>query len=252
MRVRPALRRLQWLTARPIAHRGLHDIAGGVVENTASAFARAIEHDYAIECDLQLAADGEIMVFHDDTLDRLTDHKGPLAALSAKALRAVAFKSGGDRIPTLREVLELVGGRVPLVIEIKSEWNGESGLVLGALKVLESYRGPHCIMSFDPDILEAARATSPRTIRGIVADRVMGSYYDKLPLARRLEMRYFTHVPRTEPDFISYHWSDLPFPFVSEFRNAGHSVICWTVRSPEAAAKALQHADQITFEGFLP
>src|SRR3954452_20774269 len=110
---------LGWLTARPIAHRGLHDAGKGIIENTASAAAAAIEGQYGIECDLQISADGEAMVFHDDTLDRLTEQRGPLAALTAAELRQVRYRNSNDRIITLGELLDLVAERVTLVIELK-------------------------------------------------------------------------------------------------------------------------------------
>jgi glycerophosphoryl diester phosphodiesterase len=250
MRWSPHLRNLDWLVARPIAHRGLHHLKNGAVENTATAFALAIEHGYAIECDLQITLDGEAVVFHDDTLDRLTDGSGPVKAHTARALRKMAFRSGRDRIQTLGEMLDQVSGRVPLIIEVKSHWDGDERLALSALKVLENYPGPYGLMSFDPDIIETVRDRSPRTVRGIVTDRTTDLFYDTLPLIRRLELRYFTHMTRTMPHFISYQWMDLPFPPVTAFREAGRPVISWTIRSRQAATRALRYSDQITFEGF--
>ena len=114
-----------WLTARPIAHRGLHDAANGVIENTPSAFEAAIAGHYAIECDLQISADGEAMVHHDDVLGRLTDGAGRLDAMSAAELKRVAFKATKDRMLTLGELCALVAGRATLVIEIKSQFEGD-------------------------------------------------------------------------------------------------------------------------------
>ena len=123
--LRPAgARQLAWLTRLPLAHRGLHDAAAGVIENTASAFSAAIAHNYAIECDVQLAADGSAVVFHDETLDRLTDASGLLADRTAAELKRIRIKDSRDRLPTLAEVLAQVNGRVGLVIELKSRWDG--------------------------------------------------------------------------------------------------------------------------------
>jgi len=251
MRWSPPGKRLDWLTRRPIAHRGLHDLKNGIVENTATAFMRALDRGYAIECDVQITSDGEAVVFHDDTLDRLTDGRGPVNAKSARAIRSLAFKAGKDRIQTLGELLDQVAGSTPLVIELKSLWNRDEALTLRALDVLECYAGPYGLMSFDPDIVETLRERSPRTVRGIVTDRAIDSFYDMLPLMRRLELRYLTHMPRTLPHFISYRWMDLPFPPVTAFRAAGRPVISWTIRSPDATARARRYSDQITFEGFL-
>jgi glycerophosphoryl diester phosphodiesterase len=252
MRFTPQLRALGWLVARPIAHRGLHDKAKGVIENTESAFAAALRHGYPIECDLRIAGDGEAMVFHDETLDRVTVESGPVRARTTAELKRVALKGTQDRIQTLAELLEQVDGRVPLVMELKSHWDGDDALAVGALALLETYRGPHGLMSFDPDLVEALRLRSPATVRGIAADRTVDPYYDFLPLRRRLELRSFSHLARTDPHFISFDYRELPFAPVTEFRAAGGPVITWTIKSPEAGAQARRYCDQITFEGFLP
>ncbi len=160
-----------WLTARPIAHRGLHDVAAGVIENTPSAFAAAIASNYGIECDLQLSADGEAMVHHDATLDRLTERSGQLDAATAAELKRVAFRATTDRMITLGELCDLTAGRVPLLIEIKSRFDGDLRLVTRAAQVLAGYSGPAALMSFDPAPIAALRSLAPRLPRGIVAER---------------------------------------------------------------------------------
>lgn len=252
MRFTPQLRALDWLVARPIAHRGLHDKAKGVIENTESAFAAALRLGYPIECDLRIAGDGEAVVFHDETLDRVTVETGPVRGRGTAELKRVAFKSGQDRIQTFAELLEQVDGKVPLIIELKANWDGDDALAARALAGLETYRGPCALMSFDPDLVEALRSRSPATVRGIAADRTISPYYDFLPVERRLELRGLSHLARTEPHFISFDYRELPFAPVTEFRAAGGPVITWTIKSPEAAAMARRYCDQITFEGFLP
>jgi glycerophosphoryl diester phosphodiesterase len=250
MRFTRELRRLDWLVARPIAHRGYHDRAKGVIENTAPAFAAAIVEDYAIECDLQLSRDGEAMVFHDDTLDRVTEATGLVKALSAKELGKIALKNAEAKIESLDALLAQVAGRVPLVIEIKTHWDGDMQLVARALKVLEPYTGAYALMSYDPDIVTYLREMSPTTVRGIVADRIADDYYAHLPLVRRLEMRSFSHAMRTQPHFVSFCAAELPFQPVGSLRAAGLPVISWTIRSRAQAAHARRYSDQITFEGF--
>jgi glycerophosphoryl diester phosphodiesterase len=245
----PALRDLRWLTTRPIAHRGLHDVGRGVIENTASAFKAAIDADYAIECDLQLSRDGEAVVFHDETLDRLMNGQGLVASHSVAELKALAFKGGADRIQTLGELLAQAQGRVPLVIEIKSLWNGNEALVRRTIAVVSAYYGPVALMSFDPKVVEMVRALEPEIARGIVADQVTHADYEMLPADERLRLRELAHLAQTEPDFISYHWRDLPFPPVAQFRRT-RPVITWTIRSRQDAATALRYSDQVTFEGF--
>lgn len=247
----PALRQLDWLTARPIAHRGLHDAKNAIIENTRSAFARAIAQNYAIECDLQVTGDGEAVVFHDETLDRLMQAEGHVADHAAADLQSMAFKAGSDHIQTLAELLGQVRGRVPLVIELKSLWDGNEALARRAVAVVANYDGPLCFMSFDPGVVAAVRRLAPDIIRGIVADSFTHEEYNLLPEAERLRLRELAHLGQTQPDFISYYWRELPFPTVTRFREAGHPVICWTIRSEAEALTARRVSDQITFEGFL-
>jgi len=243
---------LGWLTARPIAHRGLHDAVHGIIENSPSAFAAAMRHGYAIECDLQLSADAEAMVFHDDCLDRLTQETGPVAAVRSKELRKIPLNGTRDHITTLVELLHQVAGRTPLVIELKSHWDGNDRLPACAVEVLKDYDGPCALMSFDPDMVEQVRDLAPGLPRGIVADRVADPYWLRLPFAQRLALRNLSHLPRTRPHFLSYDVTGLPSPASRLFREAGLPVICWTVNDEATRARALNWCNQITFEGFYP
>ena len=252
MRFSPQLREFDWLVARPIAHRGLHTESKGIIENTAGAFEAAIKGNFAIECDVQLTADGEAIVFHDDDLDRLTEAEGAVKAFTARELKKIKLKATSDRMQTLAELLEQVDGRASLVIELKSLWDDNDALAKRALQVLESYNGPYCLMSFDPDMIACLRELSPQTVRGIVADRTTDPYYNALPLAKRYSMRTFAHLAETQPHFVSYNWRELPFEPVTEIHKLGHPVITWTLRSKEEASKALRYCDQITFEGYTP
>ncbi len=250
MRFSPQLRDLSWLVARPIAHRGLH--SKKKIENTESAFAAALKHNYTIECDLQLTADGKAVVFHDDEVDRLLDGKGLVKTYTAKQIRKMDFKKGKDRVQNLGELLEQVDGRVTLVIELKSHWDHDRTLVHRALKQLRDYDGPYALMSFDPEMIACVAELSPHTVRGITADRVTDSYYNPLPLGLRLAMRSFSHLARTRPHFVSFDFKGLPFAEMTAIRNAGHPVISWTIHNEAQAAQALRYSDQITFEGFKP
>jgi glycerophosphoryl diester phosphodiesterase len=144
------LRAPDWLTARPIAHRGLHDLARGIVENMPGAIEAAIAGNFAIEVDIQLSGDGEAMVHHDDALGRLTDGSGKLIEKTAAELKAIAFKDTPERMMTLADLCARVAGRVPLVIEVKSRFDGDRKLVKRMAEVLENYSGPVVGMSFDP------------------------------------------------------------------------------------------------------
>lgn len=250
MRAAALPRGADFLTARPIAHRGLHEIGKGVVENTASAFAAAIAKGYAIECDLQLTRDGEAVVFHDDTLERLTEGHGLVKDHTAAQIQQQVIRRSQDKVQTLAELLAQVKGQVPLVIELKSHWDGDDRLARRTVELLRDYQGPYCLMSFDPDTIDAVRQLAPGTIRGIVAERADTTDYTWLPLRRQMELRTFSHVARTRPDFVSFYFEELPWAPVTALRAAGMPIITWTIRSPEQAAKALRCSDQITFEGF--
>ncbi len=245
---------LDWLTVRPIAHRGLHDAAGGAVENTATAFSAAIDNGYAIETDIQISADGEAMVHHDDALGRLTQGTGRLDTMSAAAIKAVPFKATGDRILTLGELCDLVAGRATLVIELKSHFDGDGRLVRRAAEVLKSYRGPVALMSFDPAMIEALRAIAPGLARGIVAERhYTDPEWDALPAAAKRSMTFLTHAPRTRPQFLAYSVKDLPtVPTLIARLIFGLPLLTWTVRNQTDRAHGLRWADQIIFEGFRP
>ena len=156
---------LDWLIARPVAHRGLHDAARGIIENTPSAFSAAVAANYAIECDVQITADGEAMVTHDDALGRLTQGSGRLDAMNAADLKHVRFKATADRMITLGELCELVAGRVTLVVELKSQFNGDRRIAARAAQVLRTYRGPAAAMSFDPAQIVALRELAPSVAR---------------------------------------------------------------------------------------
>src|SRR5260370_10679615 len=165
---------LDWLIARPVAHRGLHDAGAGVIENTPSAFAASVAANYAIECDLQISADGEAMVHHDDALGRLTDGSGRLEEMTATELRHIAFKTTTDRMISVGELCDLVAGRVTLVMELKSGRAGDQRLALRTAAVLSGYAGPAAVMSFDPAQILPLRTSAPRLTRGIVAEHRSG------------------------------------------------------------------------------
>src|SRR6476619_6779925 len=146
-----------WLTARPLAHRGLHDRARGIIENMPSAAQAAVDGNFSIECDIQLTADGEAMVHHDDALGRLTEGVGALLTKTAAELRAVKFRDTPERMMSLGDLCALVAGRVLLVIEVKSHFDGDRRLVTRMMEVLSAYSGPVVGMSFDPDQVLALR-----------------------------------------------------------------------------------------------
>jgi len=225
-----------------------------VVENTASAFRAAIDSGYGIETDVQISADGEAMVHHDDALGRLTEGAGHLNSMSAAAIKAVRFKATADRILTLNELCELVAGRAPLVIELKSHFDGDRRLVARAAQVLASYRGPAAVMSFDPGMIETVRAVAPGLTRGIVSERHYAHHeWDAMTASDKRRLAFLLHAPRTRPQFVAYGVKDLPAlaPLAARWL-FNLPLLTWTVRSEADRRVASRWADQMIFEGIRP
>ena len=243
-----------WVCERPIAHRGLHDTCAGRPENTLAAIGAAAAAGYAIEIDVRLSADARVMVFHDATLDRLCGRSGIVQQMSARDLSAVEVLQSGERIPRLADALELVAGRVPLIIEIKHEAPADGRFERALVATLAGYRGHVAAMSFTPGSLIHLRRLAPGLARGIVAE--LYAHPACWPFLTRAECharRHLLHMARTAPHFVSYK--------VGELRRAGRMLadkarglplICWTVRDRAGLAAARRAGAQITFEGFRP
>ena len=243
-----------WLTARPVAHRGLHDSERGIIENTPSAITAAIAGNFSIEVDVQLTADDEAIVHHDDVLGRLNEGSAKLATLTAAQLKQVPFKATSDRMITLGELCDLAAGRVALVVEIKSHFDGDRRLATRVAEVLKSYDGPAVAMSFDPGQVLALKELAPQIVRGIVAQRTYDDdYWTKTSPGQRHRMTALRHAFRTQPHFVAFQVNELPAPAPWIARNVfGCPLLTWTVRTAEQRARASRHADQMIFEGFVP
>lgn len=250
-RARPAP---DWLTARPIAHRGLHDRAKGRVENTLAAALAAADKNYAIECDVQRTSDGEAVVFHDFTLDRLTKGTGPVASLSAREIAQVRYLDGDHEILSLSAFLAAIGGRVPVVVEIKSLFDGDPRLAERALDVVASAPGPVVLKSFDPAVLTHLRAKRAACPLGLVAQaRNEPEDWPGAPGHKRDALTDLGEFPLARPDFLSWHVGDLPHAVPLLCREGiGMPVMAWTVRSRIDQVRAEAWADQMVFEGFEP
>ncbi len=196
-----------------------------------------------IECDVQRSSDGQAMVFHDFELDRLTAETGPLARRSAAQLGAITLTGGSEGSPSLRQVLDQGAGRVPLLIEVKSTGEARvNALSLAVRRMLEGYRGPHAVMSFDPRVVRWFATHSPLTLRGLVV-----SEENAKALAGRL--RRHLALWHARPDFLAYDIRDLPSRFAAAQRKRGLPVLTWTVRSAEHRERAADHADAPIAEG---
>jgi glycerophosphoryl diester phosphodiesterase len=243
---------LDWLIARPVAHRGLHD-GKSIIENTPSAFAAAIAGGYGIECDLQISSDGEAMVYHDDALGRLTGGRARVQTMTAAELKRVPFKAGTDRMITLGELCDLAAGRSMLLIELKSHYDGEQRLAARAATVLSGYGGPVAVMSFDPGQMAAFGQAAPAVVRGLVAERRDPRSGTSSWAAARRSFAHGAHMLRMRPQFIAYAVKDLPSTVTSFARKVLRlPVLAWTVRNAMERETAVRHADQIIFEGFRP
>lgn len=244
-----------WLVARPVAHRGLHDPAHGPLENTLAAADRAAGRGFAIEVDLVLSSDGEAMVFHDGTLDRLTFETGPVGRLMASELSALPLRGSDQHMPTLAELLAVIDDRVPLIAELKPAWGGRAGgwLAERTAQILDGRPDRVAVMSFDPDIVEALARVAPDRPRGITVDeRYDGKEYPGLSLMERFALATLLHLPRTRPDFLAVGLAALTSPPVRLVKKLGHlPVLAWTVTAADRA-RAAAFADQIIFEGFDP
>lgn len=242
----------------PLAHRGLHDRAAGLVENSLAAAAAAIAAGYGIECDLQLSADGEAMVFHDETLERLTPESGPVSGRSAAELGRIPLRAAadGDTIPTFAALLALVRGRVPLLVELKDQTGslgpGDSALAARAAACLEGYAGPVALMSFNPHAVAAAAEAAPETPRGLTTCRFRPEDWPGVPAARLAALDAIPDFDRTGSSFVSHHFRSLDMAPVRALRARGLPVLSWTIRSPAEEDEARKGADNITFEGYRP
>lgn len=237
---------------RPIAHRGYH--MAGRPENGMAAFRAAISAGYGIELDLQLSADAQAMVFHDETLDRLTAETGRTRDRTAAELSQIALSGTQDRIPTLAQLLSEVAGRVPLLIELKDQ-TGAFGPETGALEqataqALHGYDGPVAVMSFNPYSVERLQDLVPDIPRGITTCAYDDPEFTGLPATRQDHLRSFAGVGAAGCSFVSHDVTDLHNPNLTQIKAQGHAILCWTVRSPQIEAQARKIADNITFEGY--
>ena len=240
-------------SAMPFAHRALHDVSKGRPENSRAAIRAAIAAGYGIEIDVQLSGDGVAMVFHDYHLERLTDVQGAVQLFNAQELRETRLRGGNEGIPDLPEVLALVAGQVPLVIEIKDQ-DGEMGPRVGPLEratayALQEYEGDVAVMSFNPHSVAVMQELAPDTPRGLTTS----SYRrEEWPLSAEVceTLRGIPDYDRVGASFISHQVDDLDNPRVAELKIAGAVIFCWTVRSEDQEIEARKVVDNITFEGY--
>ena len=242
--------------AAPIAHRALHDRAAGRPENSRAAINAAIAQGYGIEIDLQLSSDGVAMVFHDEALERLTGRAGMMADLSAADLARIPLLGGTEGIPTFAEVLALVAGRAPLLIELKDQTGlmapTDGRLEAATAAALAGYNGPVALMSFNPHSIARIATLAPHLPRGLTTCGWDAAEWAPVPPARCDELRDIPDFARCGASFVSHDAADLDRPRLGELRAHGAAILCWTITSAAAEAAARHIADNITFEGYSP
>jgi glycerophosphoryl diester phosphodiesterase len=235
---------LAWLTLQPFAHRGLHD-GTAVPENTMAAFEAAMAEGHGIELDVQAAFDGVAMVFHDATLERLTDFEGSVLSYGSTRLMEMRLKNSDQSIPSLDHVLETVAGRVPIIIEAKSPEVDFHPLCFSIRRALEGYRGPVAVMSFDPRIVSWFHRNAPRIIRGLVLTDESAT---KGGLLARMGLPRLMSIWQSKPNFIAYDVRSLPSTLSRKLRDNNIPLLTWTVRTTEHRSVAREHADNIIYE----
>jgi glycerophosphoryl diester phosphodiesterase len=249
----PPLDRAAFL--RPIAHRGWHDKAKGRLENTAPAFRAAIEKGYGIECDLQGAADGTPMVFHDAKLDRLVEASGPISAYAAGSLTGLRYRGQDERILSFGELLDLVGGRVPLLVEVKRNGTPRPELLENIARQASAYRGPIALMSFDRGIVAAFGELAPGVPRGLV---IGGRQLIASLLAGRTRRRESpaaaARLFASAPEGVAFYAVEIKLAAVARSwmarRGQELPLFTWTVRTLRQRVRAARWADAPIFEGY--
>ncbi len=234
-----------WLVETPIAHRGLHDKKAP--ENSLAAFKNAIDKGYNIELDVQMLSDGTIVVFHDESLSRMTGNDGYVKFLTKEDLKILTLKDSKECIPTLEEVLEFVDGRAPLLIEIKN--TSKVGELEQKVKdILKNYKGEFAIISFNPRVLAYFKEHAPKMLRGQLAGSFKG---EKLGFFKKIALRSMLMTKKEDlADFILYEAKSLPCMYVRKFKRL--PLIAWTVKSQSEYLRVVKYSDNVIFEGFEP
>jgi glycerophosphoryl diester phosphodiesterase len=238
----------------PVAHRALHNRALGRPENSRAAVIAAVAAGYAIEIDVQLSRDAHAMVFHDEDLHRLTGHRGRLNTRTAAELATIPLKDSSEGIPSLAEILSLVAGHVPLLIEIKDQ-HGQMGETDGRLEAatataLTGYSGPVALMSFNPHSMAHMARLAPHLPRGLTTSAFNRAAWHPLRSAVCRHLRGIPDYDRVGASFISHEWRDLARPRVVALAAQGAAILSWTLKSPADEAIARRLATNITFEGY--
>jgi glycerophosphoryl diester phosphodiesterase len=239
----------------PFAHRTLHNVQQGRPENSVVGAKAGMAAGYGLEIDLQMSSDDVPVVFHDDFLQRLTPRMGLVKEHTVAELSDIRLSHGNECIPTFEEILKLVNGVVPLLVEIKDQ-DGAMGPNTGEIEratcsLLENYKGDVALMSFNPHSVAKCKQFAPNIPRGLVTDQFGEISWPMVSEERRQELRKIPDYDRVEASFISHNFKFLNTPRVKELRAAGAGLLCWTIMSASQDAEARKLVDNVTFEGYL-
>lgn len=241
----------QHLTGWDYAHRGLYDNEHGIPENSMAAFRRAVDKGYGIELDVHLTADNQLVVFHDDTLTRMPGMNKKISSFLYSDLMQLRLLGTEEGIPLFKDVLELIDGKVPLIIELKVDGSNQNLLCPLVWQLLSRYKGDYCIESFHPFVLQWFKRHEPQVVRG----QLSCNFFKENPhcdivlfLMSNLMTNFFTH-----PDFIAYKYLDLDNPAVIYNRKLFHIMtVVWTIPGKPTYDRFKNKVDVMIFEGFEP
>lgn len=239
------MRNSEFLKSSPIAHRGLHSEEKGIIENSLGAFKEAIDNKLIIELDVHLLKDDTIVVYHDDNINRLTNIDKPIKNFTYEELKKINLNGSNESIPRLIDVLDLVNGKVPLLIEIKND-NPVGALEPKLANILDSYKGDYAIQSFNPLSINWFKKNRPNVIRGQLSSNFKN---DKMSILKKLILSKMLLNCITKPDFISYDVNSIDLKSVKKIRSK-KMILGWTIRSKEEYERLIKHYDNLICEGF--
>ena len=239
-----------WLIKNPIAHRGLHSINDGIIENSIKAAESAIDKGYSIECDVRITSDNDLVVFHDSNISRLTGVDGVVSEMKSNQLRKINLIGSNETIPNFSQFLDCIRGQVPLICELKSDFNSNNLVAQIALDIAENYAGPIAFKSFDPFLIEFMRTINPKFPLGIVGEsHFKSNYWDHISSEYKFNMINLNHYNHTRPDFISWKYTDLMHstPFLWK-KISNLPMLSWTIDNIDNCIFSQKNSHQIVFE----
>lgn len=240
---------LAWLKNDLIAHRGLHQKDFSVVENSLTAFQKAIEHHFSIECDLNVLKDGTVVVFHDKDFKRLCGLDQKLCDVTYDDIKDLKLKDTNDHILTLKELLDFVDGKVNLLIELKP-FGDKNLLCQNFYETIKDYKGTYAVFSFHPHIVSWFKKHHPQIIRGQITEFFKSDEKMKPYMKYLMKTLFFNHF--SKPDFISYGIHDLPNKWADKAKKKELTVISYAARTQKELDDVRSRYDNVVFEFFIP